>query len=852
MNMNMSIFSVLNKPASCIFVRLFLSVWVLGLALSIQAKEVFIYSFDVPAQALSSTLIELSEITRRDFVASARLINQVPAPSLSGDMSLEAALNTLLSETELDYVILDNASVVIKRRVKKLTIDAPRLEEVVVTSQKRVQLGQEIPMSVTSLNGDNLQKLGKTNTRDLFKVAPAVSYHGAISAAGQGLRIRGVGSAVIASGIEQSVGTVIDGVVTGPSGSGLQELWDVERVEVLRGPQGTLFGKNVSAGAVNLVSKDPTESLEAAITGRYEANTDGYRLDGVVSGPITDDLLYRVSGFGLNQNKGWVENLATAEQENRKKRSGGRLKLHYFHDNLWAKLAYAYDKLDDSCCARVFSSIDNLTDTPTNNTWLIPALERYQVPVGEDNRFSITEGNLFEQAVTQHTVLELGAQLSTGHRVKSITGYRTWQHNSVNDADNIDLMLASEVRDENNLSIRTQELQWLSPDNSDFEYILGLYYYDQHFPKQEVIGGGDFVSGNSGRTYVNSVVDIEHIAAFGHATWHINDEVSVFSGLRLLREEIQAVGQQAGDHWIWPTDYPVNQVADTDTDYVGTLGAQYHWLDDSLIYTSISRGYKGMAVGNSSNSIFFRAPIETEDGTMLTADSALLDPETVVNIELGSKNYFFDQRLQLNGTFFYSEFSDFQTSAFDGISGSFQLVNAGVVETKGVELEFKVLPWAGAELDGSVSWVQAIYKEFTGAPCQAQQIINGSCSNSQGAQDLSGQKLNQNPDWQFGVNFRQDIPLANKRAYFNLYYGWRDDVIIDADLDANTTQKAFGLLDVSVGYDMGMVDVSVFVKNATDTNYANRIIDAPFWQGAYQRYPAEGRTWGVEVSVVMN
>ncbi|HEB27894.1 MAG TPA: hypothetical protein ENI05_08985 [Porticoccus sp.] len=804
------------------------------------------YQFSIPSQDLSSALVDFSSQTNIDYVSQVQHLNEITAGAVAGELTASEALSRMLKGTKLTFSRLENGSILIKAIVISKA-KTQVIEEVIVMVQKRKQPSQKTPLALSVFDGDELEGQGVNNTRDLFLVAPSVTYHGAITAAGQGVRIRGIGSGVIATGIEQSVGTIIDGVVTGPSGSGLQELWDVDRIEILRGPQGTLFGKNVSAGAINQITKDPTETFEAQVGARYEAEYDGLRLDGVVSGPINDELSYRVAAFDFTQDKGVVKNTFRNEEENNKDRSGIRFKLSYApNDQSWAKFGVSYDKSNERCCARVFALLDEENASGFTLDNVVPALNRNNITPSDDNLTAMAEGFLYEKASTLHTVLELGHVYDSGHTLKSITGYRKWEHESQNDGDNLDIDIVSFVSDTRELTLFTQEVQWLSPEGEDLEYLLGAYYYNQSFPSTEFIGGGADFNDTNGTTTIDSEIDVENIAIFGHATYHFSPTLSAYGGLRLLYEEIDATGQQGGDNWIWPTDYPRNNLSEDDTDYVGVVGLQYFPDDDHQLYASVSRGYKGQAVDNSSNSIFYRAPITLDDGSVVTVADAVLKPETVVSVEVGSKSYFYARRLLFNTAVFYSEFSDFQSSAYDGNSNSFRLTNAGTVESQGVELDLKFIAWEGAFITGSAAWVDATFKEFKGAPCTVAQINEGSCSADTGGQDLSGKNVNETPEWEYNIGLQQAFYLDFGEAYFNVNYNWRDDVIFDGDLDPNTQQDAFGLLDLKLGLKVDSYEIAAFMNNATDENYAVRIIDAPIWRGAYQRYPGIGRTFGLE------
>lgn len=814
------------------------------------------YQFDIAAQPLSSALIEFASITKKNYIASGHLLRNKQSPPINGQMSAFDAITHLLQHSGLvlrelqdgTYLVIKPKKTKQAEQLKTAAIELPEPPEVIlIRSTKRRDTPQNIPISANVIGVEMLEREGVKDVRQLTSVAQSMSYHGAITSAGQGMRIRGVGSGVIATGIEQSVGTAIDGVVTGPSGSGLQTLWDVEHIEILRGPQGTLFGKNVSAGAINNITKEPTDFVEAGISVEQEFAYRQSRIDAMASGPVSDGLNARLAVFGQRQTQGTIENIVRNEQENINKSYGIRVKLNLDKEDWWSKFSVSYSRTDDRCCGRVFSHIDYQNASGATNQWVIPALEQHDISVWSGNNLAISEAPLYETQRTLHSKFEWGTKFDSGHVLKTISGYRDWHHQTQNDGDNLNVDVVSYVADQRKLKLFTQEVQWLSPENDQWEYILGGYFYKQHFPSTEYIGGGADIAGYYGVTSVDSDIDVENFALFGHSTYYFEQNAAVFGGLRLLKESAEANAQQKGDNWIWPTDHDVNSVATKDTDYVATTGLQYWFENDNQIYLSASRGYKGKAIDNSSNSLLYRAPVTLDNGKVLTAADAILDPETVLSLELGSKNQFFSDGSLFNATVFFSRFTDFQAAAYDGNSNSFRLTNAGTVESKGIELEFKIRPWQDALLSVSSSWIDARFKHFTGAPCQVSQSRNNLCSGATGGQDLSGRKVNENPDWQHFISLQQDLYFGQDSLSLGLSYAWRDDVIYDTDLDPNTEQKAYGLLNLTAQYSFEQWQLTAFIYNATDENYANRIIDAPIWRGAYQRYPEKRRRYGVSL-----
>lgn len=711
-----------------------------------------------------------------------------------------------------------------------------QLDEIIVTAQKREQRALEVPVSLSAFSGDALQRAGITDVRNLFYVAPSVSFHGSVNSAGESLRVRGIGSAGFSNGVEQSVSTILDGVVTGPSGSGLSEMWDIDRVEVLRGPQGTLFGKNVSAGAVNIVSKSPTDEFEASGLIRYGTRYESTRIEGVLNAPITDELRARVSGFFLNDDDGTVDNVFLDRSVNRKERFGIRLRTDYSSGPFSIDVSASWNESDDICCTRTFTRTDPIA-VPTTAIALTGA---NNVTISPRNRQSISSGIDTERTRTGHIAVEAAWEFNSGHILKSITGYRNWLQRDRTDADQLPLNLLDDSVAKRDLRIFSEEIQFLSPTGEKLEYVLGLYYFNQRFMEDQILAGG-FGGGVSEQSL--PLVKVNNAAVFGQATYNFTEQWSAFLGARLLWEEIEATGSRAGNLPI-PAflNDQFNDRSAEDVDWVGTAGIRYFPTPENMLYFSFSRGYKGHAIDTSIGGPFF---------TSTSLADPVLDPETVISFELGSKNSFLDGRLTANLVGFYSRFKDFQASAFDGTSNSFVFRNAGIVEVMGLELDLVANPWEGATLTAGGAWVDGEFVEYEGAPCTVGQTAAATCSAATGGQDLSGEKLNENPEFQFSITARQEYILPNTndwRVYAFGSFAWRDDVVFDGDLDPSTTQKAYGVADFQIGLIPNeRVELVGFVQNAFNKDYAYRIIDAPLNTGAFASYLAPERTFGVEL-----
>ena len=713
------------------------------------------------------------------------------------------------------------------------------LDEIVVTAQRRDQGLSEVPISITALDGEGLEREGITRIDTLFAVTPSLAYQGSQSSAGSGLRVRGVGSAAFNAGTEQSVSTIIDGVVTGPAASGLSDLFDVERVEVLRGPQGTLFGKNASAGAINVVTRAPSRDFGGYGVMRYGEAMEEIRLEGAITGPIGENTSVRLAGFYLDQNEGWTKNIIRDQTEDIRNRWGARFRLNNETGPLTTDFIYTYEQRDDNCCTRTFSALDPVRGALTN-LFLIPRLTANNLVPSPDNRISISEQGIKEKMRSDYAVLTLAYQLAGGQTLKSITGARKWKQYEFNDGDRIDIDVGSFAIQRRELDLFTQELQLLAAPESRLQYVLGLYFYDQDLYEFTSTRGGSGTPFGLGETTIPLDVKVRNIAAYADVTYDLNDQWQVFGGARVLQEDVEAAGTRSGTFFAFPGTF-TSAVSDDDTNWVGRVGARYIANETMSFYGSLSRGYKGKAIDVSISSPFFLGGVNKED--------SILRPETVLNAELGARTRFNQGRLVLNATLFRSDFTDFQASQFDGTTAAFILRNAGSVTTQGIEVDFRAIPWDGGSLTGGFSYVDAVFDEYTGAPCTVPSTLAGTCSSATGGQDLSGKQVNASPRYQYNVSYRHDFDFGTDDLFYvQGEYNWRDDVTFGGDLNPQTRQPAYGVANFRAGIRFDdRYELVGFVENAFDELYAYRIIDAVLWSGAYQTYLAPGRTFGLEL-----
>jgi iron complex outermembrane receptor protein len=722
------------------------------------------------------------------------------------------------------------------------TAEANEITEVIVTAQKREERVLDVPISMTALGGETLQRARVTDVQGLARVVPGFTYEDSLISSGARARIRGIGSPTFTSG-ETSVSVSLDGVVTGPTGSGLSNMFDVTRVEVLRGPQGTLFGKNATAGAVAVVSRAPTSSFEAYVnvSQSFDDFSDGTdftttRTEGAISGPLGENTRARFAFFTRVDGEGAAYNNFLRTDENRRNQWGSRLSLAHVAGPLSLDLRVSYIETADRCCGPTFREVDPTATTLGNVPLLLRLAAQNNITISKKNRDSMASDRVGEETQTVHATLQGDYDLGNGFSIRSITGARKWSSYGEDDSERLAVNLADATFGNITLNLFTQELQLLSPQDGPFKYVIGLYYYNQKL--QDAFGvGGALGTANpiQALSIATSLNRVKNYAAFANGTWRFAESWELLGGLRILYEDQSLEGVRTGS--FFGPNRPFNRIEADDTDWVGRLGVRYNPNSDTSVFLTASRGYKGAGLNNSNSGPFF-SPLNNAD--------PILKPETVTNYELGTKNRWMEGRLQTNVVAYYSKFKDFQTSAFDGASNTFSLRNAGEIEIKGIEIDATAQPWTGGYISFGAAWTDAEFSDFRGAPCTALQTARRECPPT--GQDLSGRKVDGNPEWQLSLIGRQDFDLGSVEAYATVEYSWRSEVNYNSDLDPMLVQDDYSLVNLRLGANLNdNIEVVGFVENLFDQEYALRISPAPLLPGVSSHYMAPGRIFGVEL-----
>ncbi|QTD57082.1 TonB-dependent receptor [Parasphingorhabdus cellanae] len=763
------------------------------------------------------------------------------------------------------------------------------IKTIIVTAQKVEEDLQDVPISTTVVSGEQLQDRQIDSFEQLQYVAPGVTFSGGINARQSALTVRGVGVGVFNIGVEASVALSIDGVTIGRTGAGIFDFSDVERVEVLRGPQGTLFGKNASGGVLSVITKGPTNDLTAEMNVAY-GSFDEVNLSGAISGPVTDGITARISGY-RNTRDGYIENInPDAPQSDLADRNeyGFRAKVNFeISDTVDFLLNVDHSRRDNTPGGLTYRQLS--PDLP--GTGLLPQLGpgafnaigleslRAGIVPGPKNRQIASDGNWVAESEVTGISAELTASLGE-HDFVSLTAWRDWDTFSEEDADLIPqpfLLINSGAQQQSQFS---QEFRLSSPRDRKLTYTLGAYYFSQQidqFNRQVGTAGLNLRSLAPGilppilppfaltGTDFASDFEEQNYAIFGQGEYAVTPQFSLIGGVRFLRSELEAsqlLSQTPtsvspfiiGPFLLRVLDGNRATVENDDNAITWRAGAKYDFTDDFNIFATVTQGYKSAALVTGEEFTEVGLPIAR--------------PEKPLQFEVGLRYRSVNNRLQAGITGYYTEIEDLQAqSLVRGPDGTLvvSLSNAAKAVSKGIEADLTIVPVDGLTLSGAVSYNDAKYKSFEQAPCYSLQTEAQGCVQvridpddpdnlaTTEAQDLSGARLANAPEWTLNGFARYDFRINDAvNAYIQGGFQYRDDSLSLVSNDPQSRIDAYTLVDAQIGVTFwdGKATMSLFGRNLTNQNFVAAIVPMPFDEGGYAQFRTfeAQRTWGARLS----
>ncbi len=753
---------------------------------------------------------------------------------------------------------------------QQVASDAPDVgvADIIVTAQKREERLQDVPVAVTVVSGAALENRGSLNLENAQYLVPSLNFRKSGVAINQSLFLRGVGTSTFSLAGEPSVSTVVDGVVFSRAGEAFSDLVDIERIEVLRGPQGTLFGKNSSAGVVNIVTRRPGDEFGITVDASWFEGNE-WRLRGTVDAPINDIVKTRFTGF-YSKFDGNIYNEAIDRDVNGYERYGVRGIVEAKpSDTLTLTLIGDWRKANDDCCAEVVGS-PPLTATGAVNTTALAFIQPAIPELKGDktrrvNQNTVNRNEETSWGVSLQADLELGGQLLT-----SITAYRSYDNNEVRDGDwtsqpYIGVPQLADVGPQTGTTF-TQELRIASTGNNTIDYVAGAFFSkaktDRTFTRNVIQCAAATPPAPTTLTPCTSPLaaaptfptgtaffgsDFTNFALFGQATWNLSDRIRLIGGLRYTIDQLDVFHSRqtalAGPG-IQPSGPIVNGVLATaarpwrgkatEEDLSGRAGVQFDLAETSTAYATYARGYKGPAFN-----VFYN---------LQAVGTGVVDAETADAFEIGLKNTLFDGTLVLNLAGFYAKYYNFQANNPDIVSGVVvtRFTNAGDVSTRGVELDFVWRPSSAFGLSGGVAYTDAHVDEFNLPPGgNPSQVIP------------SGTPLGYAPKWKgsLAADYRLELGGA-----FDLLFGLQGSYQSEqlSLFDANPIVREAGIIDgyALVDASIGIADkddryrVTLFARNLFDQSFAAAIANGGPAGSYLYRIPREAdRHFGITARV---
>lgn len=590
-------------------------------------------------------------------------------------------------------------------------------EAIIVTARKREERAQDVPASLTVVGADDARDRGANRVRDLEAATPNVLFTGSENNSLTRVSVRGLESQARQNvGTEAGLGVYVDGVVQGRLTSFNQEIPDLERVEFLRGPQGTLYGRNSIIGAINVITRQPDlDEAHFEFNGRL-AEFDERVASIYASTPFGASSAGSLSLFSI-QRDGYVRNVATGNMIGDDDTQGGRLRFMVEPGGTW-RITLAADALQDDSVA---------------------ASSRRTVGPGATPDAYTT--NLDVEPVSRRDVGGMSATVEVdvlgGHRLTSISAYR-WANNDRSQDSDGTPTVSQKTTQESDQEQFSQEIRLASPSGGRWDYVLGLFLFDQSIfgrSKGTVIG--------LGTASIFGEIDTTSVAAYGNVDFHLTDQITLNAGLRVTQEDKDLSYTQIGIAPFVPSIAPgTDSISETDTS--PTLGIRYEPNDDLMFYLTAARGYRSGGWN-----------VEPQTSAVITSWPQLrFESESLTSIEVGAKTNWFDDRLQINLAMFDIDYDDLQVATRVPLPPPFApglfasvVTNAASASAQGAEIEFLARPTDAFTFGGNVGYVETEYEDYVqpGVPPLV----------------FTGRELNGAPDLTAGAFAQYVFPLGS-------------------------------------------------------------------------------------------
>jgi iron complex outermembrane receptor protein len=783
---------------------------------------------------------------------------------------------------------------------------APRdAGDIVVTARRREESAQSIPIALSVLDSKQLDSAGAYNVNRLQQLQPSIQFFSS-NPRNSAINIRGLGApfGLTNDGIEQGVGFYVDQVYIGRIGASTFDFVDVERVEVLRGPQGTLYGKNTTAGALNITTKKPSFSPE----GQAEFTVGNYgfvQAKASVSGPLTDKVAVRLSGSGTRRD-GTILNQLTGVDLHRQDNVGVRGSVLWKPtSNLDFTLTGDFNVQNPLCCVQYYARV-----APTQR-----AANRQYDALAAAFGYSPPSKNPFDRVTDLDASInsrqEIGGVSLVGNwdvgpaTITSVTSWRYWDWKPANDRDYIGLPITTISQNPSQQKQISQELRLASNGTNKLDYTVGLFFFSQTISTQGSQVQGSAASrwllnpgsvalvpvGSSGcatlttnacnpailngLTSTNTIhFSNQSAALFGKLNWAASDKLHIQPGLRLnydkksgYYDSVVSIGNIVADY-LHPTLLNSDQLTTlapqryspefSDWNVSGDLNVSYDFSRNIHGYATYAYSFKSGGINLSG------LPLNSTN-TAVDLSTQTVKPEKVNHFEVGLKTQFLDRKLTVNLAAYWTQIDDYQATvnnnAINVIRG--YLANAGQVRVRGGEFDTSFRPSERLSFYGNGAYTDAIYTRFTNAPCPPELSggtiagvgqtpgaagVAGALSPAQC--DISGQVLPGVSKWSFSFGGEVNLPVGSGEGQIYAGYdgSYRTRFSSNPSPSAYMWINGYSLSNFRLGYREGSkLNIFGWVRNAFDKKYFELLQTQSGSTGLIVGQPGDPRTWGVTV-----
>ncbi len=722
------------------------------------------------------------------------------------------------------------------------------LEEVVVTSQKRTQSLGDVPISVNVMSAEKISQAGITNLNDLADFVPNLSMNQ--TGISTTITIRGISSGVNPA-FEQSVGMYVDDIHYGRMQMARIPYLDVDRVEVLRGPQPILFGKNAIGGAISLITKKAsTEDTEGFIAGEYNFDENGYDIKGAVNVPLSDTFAVRLSGLVRDQD-GYYENTHLDRDESIIEHAVGRANFQWdATDNLSLNFKYEYASFDTQGRFLEIVNPVEVGGSPSFAT-AVGALTGGAIVLDTEQDFKRQANGDNEQTNFDNATFKIDYGLGD-HTLTSISAWVEYDYYQQCDCDfNAAILIDTAGREDYNQF--SQEFRLTSPGGEKLDYIIGAFYqtYDQTLNDMTIVPDGSLLGalstslpGTAARRHF--FTDSDMWSVFAQFTLSISDTFRINIGGRYTDEDKSGVrtmnivdviepspvqdilGQPITTSPVAPVVYAAGfGIANeqngafgvghdlsgerSESKFTPAVNIQWDASDNAMIYLSVTEGFKGGGYDARANGFFNDLAVIGTGGSAFEYDQ-----EEVTSYELGAKLTLADGAAELNVAAYRMEYSDLQTSQFDGTLG-FNVTNAGEATSQGIELDGRWQLSQNLQLTYAMGWLDFEFDEFPNSQCYFGETpdsptVAGLC-------DRKGERKEFTPEITANIGATYVVPIGSTMELsFGVDVAYSDDYFVSPTLDPNLTQEAYTKVNGRIGLDSvdGKWSVGVNLENITD------------------------------------